>query len=299
MVRSPSPLRGAFLALAAFCAYACSDVSIKALGGNLNSFQVMFVAGICTIPFVLAQIFWMDRRASLIPALPKLTAARVVITLIGSACVTYTFTHLALAQCYAIFFSMPLIITVLAWPLLGESIDPIRGLIVLCGFAGVLIALQPGTTQFHLAHLTAVVGAVTGALNSLMLRKIGHREKAGVILLYPLVGQTLGAACVLPFVWVPMGLLDVGIGVQTGLFGAAGGLFIISAYRIAPAIVVAPMQYSQIFWASILGLIFFGERPSPAITFGIAVIIAAGISLLVVAGRAVQVKSAGQAAIGP
>lgn len=293
MTRAPNPLRGAFLSLAAFCAYAWSDVSIKALGQDLNSFQVMFMAGICTVPFVLAQIFWMDRRASLIPALPRLTAARVVVTLIGSACVTYTFTHLPLAQCYAIFFSMPLIITVLAWPLLGEPIDPLRGVIVLCGFAGVLIALQPGSTQFHLAHLTAMAGAVTGALNSLMLRKIGHRERAGVILLYPLVAQAIGAACLLPFVWHPMGLHDIGIGVQTGFLGAAGGLFIISAYRVAPAIVVAPMQYSQIFWASILGLIFFGERPSPATSFGIAVIIAAGISLLVVAGRSVPVKSAG------
>ena len=285
MISSPTPLRGALLSLAAFCAYACSDVSIKALGRDLNSFQVMFFASACTLPFILAQIFWMDRRASLKPALPRLTAIRVLISLFGSAFVTYTFTHLPLAQCYAIFFTMPLMITLLAWPLLGEPIDPVRGLIILLGFGGVLIALQPGTTQFQLAHLTAILGAITGALNSLMLRKIGHREKAGVMLLYPVLAQVIGAGAIMPFVWHPLSAHDWGIGLLMGILGTSGGLFIIAAYRAAPAIVVAPMQYSQIMWASVLGLIFWGERPSLITAAGIGVIIAAGLMLLFAAGR--------------
>ena len=107
MAMSPN-LRGAFLSLGAFVAYACTDVSIKALGQNLPSFQVMFLASVCTLPFILAQIFWTDRRASLWPQLPGLTAIRVVISILGSGFVTYTFTHLPLAQSYAIFFTMPL-----------------------------------------------------------------------------------------------------------------------------------------------------------------------------------------------
>lgn len=291
MSNSTTPLRGALLSLAAFCAYACSDVSIKALGRDLNSFQVMFFAALCTLPFVLGQIFWMDRQASLKPALPALTYGRIVISLFGSAFVTYTFTHLPLAQCYAIFFTMPLIITLLAWPLLGEPIDPVRGMIILLGFGGVLIALQPGTTTFQLAHLTAICGAVTGALNSLMLRKIGHREKAGVILLYPVLAQVVGAGLVMPFVWHPLSLHDWSIGLTMGFLGTAGGLFIIAAYRAAPAIVVAPMQYSQIMWASALGFLFWGERPSLATTLGIGVIIAAGMMLLFAAGRRQPAKS--------
>ena len=284
-------MRGALLSLCAFCAYACTDVSIKALGRDLNSFQVMFFAAACTVPFILAQIFWMDRKASLKPALPGLTALRVLITLFGSAFVTYTFTHLPLAQCYAILFTMPMIITLLAWPLLGERIDPGRGLIILLGFGGVLIALQPGTTQFQLAHLTAICGAITGALNSLLLRKIGHRERSGVILLYPVLVQALATSLIMPFVWHPLSLHDWQIGILMGFLGTAGGLFIIAAYRTAPAIVVAPMQYSQIMWASALGYLFWGERPSLATASGIGVIIAAGMLLLFAAGRRQPRKS--------
>jgi S-adenosylmethionine uptake transporter len=286
---SPS-LRGALLSLASFWAYACSDVSIKALGHGLNSFQVMFFAACCTLPFVLAQIWWRDRwewdwRASLLPALPGLTLLRMGISLLGSGFVTYSFTHLPMAQCYAIFFTMPLLITVLAWPMLGEPIDPLRGLIIIAGFGGVLIALQPGTTSFHLAHLVAVCGAITGALNSLILRKIGHREKSGVILLYPVLGQIAGSGLIMPFVWQPLTGMDWYVGLQMGALGTAGGLLIIAAYRAAPAIVVAPMQYSQIVWASMLAFVLWGERPTFIAAAGISVIIAAGIALLFAAGR--------------
>ena len=285
MTKPSHPLKGALLALASFCAYACSDVSIKALGHGMNSFQVMFFSALCTVPFILAQMFWQDRRPSLRPNLPGLTVIRVLISLLGGWFVIYTFTHLPLAQCYAIFFTMPLMITLLAWPLLGEPVDPLRGAIILAGFGGVLIALQPGTTQFQLAHLTAILGAMTGALNSLILRKIGHREKSGVILLYPVLAQVLVAGLIMPFVWTPLTLSDWQVGLQMGALGLVGGLFIIAAYRTAPAIVVAPMQYSQIVWASILGYLLWGEKPSLASALGIGVIVVAGLALLAVAGR--------------
>lgn len=285
MTQTINPLRGALLSLAAFCAYACCDVTLKALGAGQSSFAVMFLAAACTMPFILAQIFLTDRKASLRPRLPGLTLARAGITILGSAFVTYTFTHLPLAQCYAIFFTMPLIITVLAWPMLGEPIDPLRGFMILLGFGGVLVALQPGSVPFQWAHLTAICGAVTGALNSLLLRKIGHRESSGVILLYPTLAQFVAAALILPLVWQPFTAHEIQLGLLLGGMGTLGGLAIIAAYRIAPAIAVAPMQYSQIFWASILGYIFWGEMPTPMTALGIAVIIAAGLALLVLAGR--------------
>jgi S-adenosylmethionine uptake transporter len=285
MAIQPSPFKGALLALGSFASYACSDVMVKYLGRDMNSFQVMFMAAAFTLPFIVAQILLVDRKASLRPTLPGWTLARVAITIVNSALVTYTFTHLPIAQCYAIFFTMPLMITILAWPLLGEPIDLVRGLIVLAGFAGVLIAVQPGSTPFHLAHLTAICGATLGALNSLILRKIGDRERAGVILLYPVMAQAAAAAFALPFVWTPMLPDDYIAGTILGVLGTCGGLFIIAAYRRAPAIVVAPMQYSQILWASTISFFLFGEKPTLITVLGIGVIIAAGLALLATANR--------------
>ena len=64
MTSETSPLRGALLSLAAFCAYAICDVSLKALGETQNSFQVMFLSALSSLPFVLAQIFFTNRRAA-------------------------------------------------------------------------------------------------------------------------------------------------------------------------------------------------------------------------------------------
>lgn len=283
--------RGALFGLASFGCYAGTDVMVKYLGTGMSSFQVMFLAAAFTLPFIIAQIAVTNRGGSLKPVLPLWTWARIVITLVNSALVTYTFTHLPIAQCYAVFFTMPLMITILAWPLLGEPIDPLRGVIILVGFAGVLIAVQPGTTTFQLAHLTAITGAALGALNSLILRKIGGREQAGVILVYPVAAQALGAGLIMPFVWTPMQPDAWLAGTILGFLGTCGGLFIIAAYRRAPAIVVAPMQYSQILWASTLSYFLFGEKPGLVTVLGIAVIIAAGLAILVTARRAPSQES--------
>jgi len=280
-----NPLQGALLALASFGLYACCDVSLKYLGHDMVSLQVMFVAAAFTLPFMLGQILWKERGLRLRPELPRWTWARVVITTTNSVLVTYTFTHLPLAQTYAIFFTMPLMIVVLAWPLLGEPIDLMRGLIVVAGFAGVLIAVQPGSTSLQLGHLTAICGASLGALNSLILRKVGRRERAGVLQIYPVLGQIALSACFMPFVWQPVLPRDLAAGAIIGLLSTCAGLCIIAAYRRAPALVVAPMQYSQILWASTLGFFLFGERPAVITMAGIAVIIAAGLALLATARR--------------
>lgn len=295
MTKSTS-LRGSLLALASFCGYACCDVSLKAMGAaHLHSFQVAFLSALCTLPFVLGQILWTHRHeisvSAFRPALPGLTLLRGLITLCGSGFVTYAFTHLPIAECYAIFFTMPLLITLFAWPLLGERIDPWRGLLILLGFGGVLIALRPGTTDFTLAHLVAACGAITGAMNSLLLRKIGHRERSGVILLYPVLFQAgVGVFLAAP-VWQPVTPHVLLIALQIGLISTAAGVLIIAAYRVAPAIVVAPMQYSQIVWASILGAIFFSEYPKSETISGIAVIIGAGLVMLWLNARPGQAKA--------
>ena len=291
MPSQTNPLRGALLSLAGFSVYACADVSIKALGLSLDPVQIMFLAALCTLPWILLQILVMERRVSLWPVLPGWTVVRVVITVVNSWLVTYTFTHLPLAQSYAIFFTMPLLITLLAWPFLGEPVDALRGLVILGGFCGVLIALRPGEVALQPGHLTAICGAVLGAANSLILRRVGTRESTGVILIYPAVTQVLVTALVVHSVWHPMTGHLWQISLLQGFLSTLGGVLLIAAYRCATAIVVAPMQYSQVICAGILGAMFFDERITPMTLLGIMVIIGAGLALLAQANRGATGKS--------
>jgi S-adenosylmethionine uptake transporter len=284
MIRNPS-VQGALMALSAFGVYALSDMMIKFMGQSHFAVQIIFCAALCSLPFILMQAATSAGGMSLRPALPKWTVVRIVLIVVNSVIVSYTFTKLPVAQAYAIFFCTPLLITLLAVPLLRERLDLPRILTVVAGFAGVLIALRPGSVPLQFAHLTAITGATLGALNSLLLRKVGDRERPSVVLLYPAIAQVLILGCFLPWIWQPMTALSWFLALMIGFLSTIGGVLIIKAYGRAPAIVVAPMQYSQIIWGTLCGVLIFGERMDALMVLGISVIVAAGLFLLWKSGQ--------------
>ena len=274
-------LRGALFGLAAMGLYCLYDVSIKFLGGDYSPLQVLFCAGLVFVPLILLQLRF-SRASSLRPVLPIWTVLRVVVALLNATLGAYAFSVLPLAEAYAVFFLMPLMIALLAVPILGEPMDLARGLAVVTGFAGVLIALQPGgDTQLGLGHLAAFCAAARGAVNYIILRKTGGIEQPGVLLFYPAAAQLIAVGLAMPALWLPMPAAHWALTSLMGLAVFAGGLLIIAAYRTAPAIVVAPMQYSQIIWAAILGWLLFDEGMTLPMVLGILVIIAAGLYILI------------------
>lgn len=273
-------VQGALLGVASFALFAISDVTIKLMGLSYSAPQIIFCAALVSLPLILLQALTSKGGLALRPNLPGLTVLRIVLIVVNSVIVSYTFTKLPIAQAYAVFFCMPLLVTALAVPLLHERLDLPRVLAILAGFAGVLIALRPGSEPLQFAHLTAIIGATLGALNSLLLRKIGTRERPSVLLLYPTLAQALVLACFMPWLWQPMDALGWSHAGVIGVLSVAGGILIILAYARAPAIVVAPMQYGQILWGALGGAILFGERMDGPMIAGIGVIIAAGLYLL-------------------
>lgn len=275
-----SNLRGALFGIAAMGLYCLYDVTIKLLGSNYSPLQILFCAGLVFVPLILLQTFW-SGRASLRPVMPGLTVARVAVAMLNSMFGAYAFSVLPLAECYAVFFLMPLMIALLAVPALGEPMDLARGLAIAIGFGGVIIALQPGgDASLGLGHLAAFTAAALGAVNYVILRKTSSVESTGVLLLYPATVQLAAVGLAMPSLWVPMPAAHWALTSLMGVEVFAGGLLIIAAYRIAAAIVVAPMQYSQIIWAALLGWLLFDEKMSPAMILGIAIIIAAGLYIL-------------------
>jgi S-adenosylmethionine uptake transporter len=286
MFQNPA-VQGACMSLLAFGVYAFADVTIKFMGLGFSAVQIIFCAALFSMPCILLQAILSPGRLSLRPKLLGWTLVRVVLIVTNSVIVSYTFTKLPLAQAYAIFFCMPLFVTLLAVPFLGEPLDTPRMLAVLAGFCGVLIALRPSSIPLQFAHLTALTGATLGALNSILLRKIGSRERPSVVLLYPAMAQVLFLALFLPWLWQPMAAFDWSLAALIGVLSAVGGLLIIAAYTRASAIVVAPMQYSQIIWGALCGALIFHEKMDALMALGIAVIIAAGLYLLWNSGRPV------------
>ena len=276
----PPNLKGALLGLAGMGLFACADVTIKALGAGYDPFQILFFAGLMSVPLLAGMAMADPAAASLRPRRPGLMALRCCIVVLNGICGTYAFSTLPLAQCYAIFFTMPIFITLLSAVILGEKIDAPRGLAVVAGLIGVVVALDPGTSALQWGHAVALAGAVFGAANYVMIRISGGVERTVVMILYPVMLQLVVAAVALPLVYVPMPLVDLGLAALMAGLAFAGYLAIIAAYRHAPGIVVAPMQYSQILWAAILGALLFDEVMSLRTVAGVVIIVAAGVVIV-------------------
>ncbi|MDW3181384.1 MULTISPECIES: DMT family transporter [unclassified Roseobacter] len=273
-------LKAALMALTAFGLFASHDVIIKVLGGGYSPVQIVFFSVLFSFPLAMLYLLRDATPGTLIPVHPWWMAARTVAAVITGFCAFYAFSVLPLAQVYAILFASPLLITVLAIPILGEQVKLRRWIAVAVGLTGVLVVLRPGQAELELGHLAALVSAICGSFASIIVRKIGREERSVVIMLYPMMANFVVMAALLPLVYQPLPLADLGkLGIIAVLAWTAGR-FLIAAYNNGEAVIVAPMQYSQILWATMYGLLFFDEQPDRNTIIGSAIIIASGLFIV-------------------
>lgn len=273
-------LRGAALGLLAFGIFSTHDVLVKYLGATYAPFQIVFFSVLFGFPIVTFLLLRDAAAANLRPKHPWWIAARTTAAVIAGFCAFYAFTVLPLAQVYAIIFAAPLLITLLAIPMLGETVGWRRGLAVFVGLAGVVVVLQPGATELTLGHGAALLAAVGGAIASLIVRKIGREERSVVMLLYPMMANFVLMGAAMPFFYVPMPGADLAALAVIAALALMASACLIYAYRSAPAIIVAPMQYSQIVWAAIFGFLLFDESLNLPTLVGSAIVIASGIYIV-------------------
>jgi S-adenosylmethionine uptake transporter len=278
---SQSSFLGPALALTAFALFSAHDVIVKTLGGNYSAVQIVFFSALLGLPFALLMLMYDGTDSNLRPRRPGWTALRTATTVATGVSVFYAFSVLPMAQTYAILFAAPLLITILSVPMLGEKVGWRRIMAVIVGLLGVLIVLRPGQGDgLGLGHAAALFGAFTGALGSIIVRKIGHQERNIVLLLYPMMGNIVVMGLALPFVYHPMPGSDFGAWVAMALLAFIASLMVIAAYKRSAAVRIAPMQYSQIIWAAIFGAIFFAESLDLYTVVGAAVIIASGVYIV-------------------
>lgn len=269
-------VKGALFGLAAFGLFATHDAAIKVLGGTYTPFQVVFFIVLLSFPLLSLMLVGDASTGNLRPVHPWWTALRTVAVVITGFCAFYSFSVLPLAQVYSILFAAPLIITVLSIPILGEVVRRHRWVAVVLGLVGVMVVLQPGTVPLTLGHLAAMIAAIGGALASVIMRKIGNEERRVVMLIYPLLANFAVMLCVLPFVYIPVPMQDLGLFMFVAVLAVSASSLMIRAYQQADAAIVAPMQYSQIIWATVFGLLFFDEIPTLATALGAGIIIVSG-----------------------
>lgn len=270
----------ALLGLAAYAVFSVHDVIVKELGATFSPVQIVFFSALLGFPVITLYLIGDPTPRRLRPVHPWWVAVRSVSATISGVCAFYAFAVLPLSQAYSFIFATPLIITLLAVPLLGERIYLRRGLAVLVGLVGVLIVLRPGASAISSGHLAALGAAFAAALNAVIVRKISNDEPVVVMVLYPTIANLLVTAVALPFVYVDVKLLDLALFGLISVLVLCGMTLVVAAYSRGSAIVVAPTQYSQMIWGILFGVLLFGEWPAWQTYLGMAVIVSSGVYIL-------------------
>ncbi len=275
-----SNLRGVAMALLGFAIFAAHDAIIKHLGQTYAVTAIIFMAVLFALAPTSIMILADRAKENFIPRRPLLVVLRSMLHTGAVLCAFYAFTRLPLAEAYALLFAMPLFVTALSVPLLGEVVRFRRWAAVIVGLCGVLVVLRPGVTEITLGHLAALAAALCAALATIIMRKIGGGERFAVLLLYPMLLSLLVMGATLPASYKPIALEDLALMAVVGLLSMLGQICVITAVRSTPAALVAPTQYSQIIWATLFGALFFDESPDLYVAIGSAVVILSGVFII-------------------
>jgi drug/metabolite transporter (DMT)-like permease len=255
------------------------DTSAKWLVlAGLSAMQVAFLR--YAVHFLLAVVVFVPREglSAFASHSPKLQVLRSA-SLFSGTCLNFmALKYLPITVTTTIMFAGPILVTLLAIPMLGEKVGRHRIAAVCVGFFGVIVVMQPWGTGFHPAMLLNLGALVGASIYFLMTRKLAGIENNSTAQLW---ASGLAALCLAPFAfsqWVwPTAAADWMFFIMIGIFGGTAHILATSAHRLADASILAPVVYIQIFSAAFAGIVFFNTHPTVWTMAGGLIIISAGI----------------------
>lgn len=276
---------GMAMGVAAYALFSLQDGAIKWLVSGLGGiaipvWQVLFArsAFIVAVTLAIGRTPMLERAVKT-PFKLKLIL-RATITLVAWLCYYSAARSLPLAQLLTLYFAAPVITTLLAVPLLGERVPPWRWASVAVGFAGVVVACDPGGLAFSIATLLVLVAAAFWGFAIILMRQIARRETSVLQMFYTngLFLIATGIACAIQ--WQPPRLPQLSLMVAICICGGTGQFLLFEGARRAPASVMAVVEYTALIWAFILGFLVFGDIPRTPVFAGAGLILLAGITLV-------------------
>jgi len=285
-----NPLKGIGLKLASVTMVILMSSLIKATADHIPPGEAVFFRSFFALPVILT---WLWLKGNLSTGL-KVASKMVHFWrgLVGTAAMGMIFTGLGLLplpEVTAIGFAAPILTVIFAAMFLGETVGVIRLGAVALGLVGVLIVLFPRLSAFSgetmqtaqaMGAVILLLGAVCTALAQIYIRKLVATEKTSAIVFYFSITSSILSLTTLPFGWVVPTLWEASLMVLTGVIGGFGQIFLTEAYRNADASVVAPFDYAAMLFALFIGYFVFSEVPTWTMLGGAALIILAGIIII-------------------
>ncbi len=274
------------LAVVAMLLFVLEAAFVKAIGPEVNAAQVAVVRALAQFVFLA---LWLRGGAATMfrTHRPGMHVLRGLFSATGSLAYFYVFALLPMATATVVFFSSVLFTTMAAGPVLGEKVGWRRWSATLVGFAGILIVVRPGAVTLDWPLLVAFYLAINSSAITLSTKDLTRTEPTGTIMAW--IGATTLAFC-LPIALVtwtwPMVEATV-LMLLVAVTGTLGQWASVSAYRLADASGIAPIQYLRIVFAGAIGWWLFEERIDGWSILGAAVVTGSALYITI---REAQLK---------
>jgi drug/metabolite transporter (DMT)-like permease len=279
--RYPHALRGIVLMIAAVSTFTCLDTTSKYLAQHYPVPAIVWARYVVHMVLMALVLGPRMGRGLLRTTNLRLQLVRGVLLAASSLVFLSALKMMPLAEAAAIAFMTPIIVTVLAGPVLGERVERRTGIALAGGFVGVLLIVRPGGGLFTPAALLPLASAFMMALYQMMTSKLAGRDAALTTLFYPAI---IGSALV-PLVFphelmLPARPLHAGLFILVGVLGGLGHFLLIRAHDYAPSSTLSPFMYAQLITALVLGWLVFRQLPDGLALAGMATIAASGLLLI-------------------
>lgn len=268
--------QGIVMMIIAVATFSAMDAIAKGLAQRYQPMQVLWARYTCHT--VVVFLWFAPRLAAL------LRTRHLGVQMLRSAfvfgatfCFFTSIAHIGLAQATAVFDTNPLLVTLLAFLVLKERAGPRRIFGIMAGLVGALIIIRPGTEIFSLYAVLPLLGACFYASYVISTRLLGRDENSLTSLLYTTLIGTLVATILVPGVWQTPTLPDAALMLAMGVIGGTGQYFLIRAFTLSEAAVVAPFTYVGLIFAVVFGYLFFDEIPDAMTFLGALVIVGSGL----------------------
>ena len=279
--RSQAPLAGIACMVGGGALLTLNDGTVKWLSADYPIGEIMTLRGLFVF-FPIALIAWHGGglRALEIRNLGA-QGARATLTMLSTVFYLTALAVMPIADTIAITFAGPLFLTMLATPLLGETVGWRRWMAVVVGFIGVVVMVRPGSDTLQAVALLPVAAALMGAIRDIITRRItsdmATAESSVAILCFTTLVVILGGLVTLPFGWRMPTAVDFGLLALSGFLIGAAHYLLIEAFRYAEAGLIAPSKYPSIVWAVIFGYLAWGDIPDRWIVIGAGLVIGSGL----------------------
>jgi len=257
---------------------------VKHLGNELPAMEILFFRSAIGFLFVL-PLFVRNPLEPFRTKRPGMHLLRGAIGAVGNACFFWTITHMLLADAMALQFSRPLFMIPLAVFLLGETVGLRRTAVAAVGFVGIVLYARPFTGGFEPDAFVGALGALTGGLVVICIKRLATTEPTRVIMFYYAFWNALFALIPAALFWVTPTLPQLALLTVVGMLGIGGQSLITHGLTMGEATVLVPLDYSRIIYSAALGYLLFNEIPGPWSFAGMGLIVGCSLYLVLTEKR--------------